>query len=1135
MKRINCISLTYRLLGVLMRSIEGKFSRTTGKLALGYPVLIISMLFFSSTVDAQQMTVSGTVTEGDTDSPLPGVTIQVKGTTIGVITDVDGKYRIGASPNDVLVFSFIGFKSKEVTVGNQTTISVGMEIDVQELSEVVVTALGIEKEEKSLGYAVASVDASAINSAGNTNVGTALYGKLSGVRVNAANGGAASAVNIQVRGTSSFGGNTQPLYVIDGVPMRNDALINVQYAGSNDDFWNEQRVRENGLIDINPEDIESLTVLKGASASALYGSDGNNGVIVITTKKGSSKKKGLGVDVKLQYDVERLAFQPDWQNSYGPGYDGDNNEAITGNREGWVYEDDGSVHPYYGAYAQFGPKFDGTSVTYWDGSVREYKANKDNYKDFFNTGFNRTANVAVSNSGENGSFRLSYARQDYEGIMPGFEQDKNNFNFNGTLKLNEKVSVDLVSSYINTFVHNRPYQLNQVFGSYSGFFSRMDDMDVIKSKYQTSEGFKYVAYNQVYNDEERLLYRYRATNLLDYFWNQETNSKDETSNRFINSVTLRYQVTDKLLLRGRVGGDFTSTQHETKEHSQYASSYGYSGAYRLQSGSYNLFYGDALAAYSESLGNDWKMNLSLGATFREDNYLESTVGTNGGLVIENYFRLVNSANTLNGGSQATTYERNELQVAGFGIAEFSFRDFWYVQGTGRYEGRSTLPSSVNTYFYPSVNTSFVFSEAFDMPAFVDYGKFRASYGVVANSPEVYQAAVTYGLGSTVTSNGSVIYQTPSTSEYGNNNVKVEKKHEVELGLELSLFQSKLGVDFAYYNNTTNNQILNVTTAASTGTGSMLANVGSLSNQGVELALKSTPVRTANFRWDVNVNYGFNKNKLTELTEGVEYLTAVNKDGGSLYIRAEEGEALGNIYVYPLLKDANGNKIVDENGLYTLDNTAYEKIGNVMPKAVGGIINTFSYKAFTLNVVTDYRFGGKMISTPYLYMKGAGMFESTMKYRDAAHGGLSYDIINGEKVLSDAGAYHDGLILEGVTASGEANTTIIDAGTYYINSYTWGGFGGGYEGQYSASVMDNSYVKLREASITYALPVNLTNRVGLTDVQLSFVGRNLFYIWKNTPDNWDPEAAIGNSWEAQAVDNAAAAPTRSLGMILRAKF
>ncbi|UII25425.1 TonB-dependent receptor [Fulvivirga maritima] len=678
--------------------------------------------------------------------------------------------------------------------------------------------------------------------------------------------------------------------------------------------------------------------------------------------------------------------------------------------------------------------------------------------------------------------------------------------------------------------------LNQIFTSYTGFFSRMDDMDAYKTLYQTSDGYKYVTLGAGYSEDDQLAYRIRATNLLDYFWNQNRNSKEEISNRYMNNATIRYQINDKFFVRGRIGNDYTGAEHETKEYSEVPSSVRYSGTYRIQKGTYNLVYGDILGTYKENLSSDLAMNLSLGATYRDEQYNESTIGTNGGLILENYFNLVNSQRALNGGDQAKTYVKNQYQSAAFGMAEFSYKDYLFVQGTGRYEGRSTLPENENTYFYPSANASFVFSEAFTMPNFMDYGKLRASWGVVANSPEPYAAAVTYNLGSLNGNNSTALFQSPESGTYGNNDIKVEKKYALEFGLETSLFQNKIGLDVTYYNNIITDQILNVATPSSSGASAMLANVGDLTNQGVEIGLNATPFRSQDFRWDIFVNYAYNKNTVKKLMDGIDYINFVDKDGGSLYIRAEEGESIGNIYVLPFLKDADGNKIVDANGFYSLDASAdYEKIGNVMPKAVGGINNTLTYKNFSLNVVADYRFGGKMVSTPYLYMKGAGMFESTMQYRDAANGGLAYDIVDGEKVLSQNGHYHDGIILDGVTSEGAQNTQVIDAGSYYMNSFAWGGSGGGAEGQYREAVMDNSFVKLRQASLTYNLPVNISDKVGLRDVQISLVGRNLFYIWKNTPDNWDPEAAIGDSWQAQAMDNAAAAPTRSYGIVLRAKF
>ncbi len=1087
----------------------------------------------SSNIFLQQgITITGKITTPDNE-PLPGVNITILGTDIGAISDLNGNYSITVPGKEsVLRFSFIGYLSEEITVGEQSEINIQMVEDITKLNEVVVTAFGIKREEKSLGYAVSSISAEDITLTGATDFASALIGKAAGVRVDAANGGASSAVNIQIRGVTSIFGNTQPLYVVDGIPIRNQALLNTKYASNDASFWDEQRVRENGILDIAPENIESLTVLKGASASALYGSQAANGVVVITTKQGSSLKKGLGVEVNFQYNFERLAFQPDFQNTYGPGLNRALNLSETGSEDGWVTEADGTVRPFYDVAHQFGPKFDGRDVTYWDGSIVPYSAKKDNYKDFFDEGYNATTNVAITNGSDQGSYRFSYTRIDYKGIMPGSEMNKNNMNFNGNLKLNDKVSINLVSTYTNSYTHNRPYMMNRLFTSYSGFFSRMDDMNIYRDKSQTSAGYKWVPYDDPYNNEERLKYPINAVNLLEYNWNQLKNSYDEYQNRFINSVTLNIELTSKLTFRGRMGNDFTSVRTEKKEHNTVPSAIATSGFYEVQNGNYNLLYGDLFLNYKEQLTSDLGLNFALGYTGKKDVYNDAKSNTNGGLIIENWFNLSNSANSFNQGNVQAT-QANEAYQAAFGILDISYKDFLFLQGTARYEATSTLPPGANSYFYPSFNGSFVFSELISLPAFINYGKLRGGWGIVGNHPPIYKASVAYGIGTIYANQGSVVYQYPSSSEYGNDQIKSEKKYETEIGLEFSMLQNRLGVDISYYNNVIHDQIMPFETASSSGATSLYSNVGKLGNQGLEIAINANIIRTADFRWDMRINYAKNKNKLIELMEGVPFLTNYNLDGGSLLIRAAEGEPLGDIYVHPALSDANGNKVVSENGRYTLDNENYEKVGTVMPTAVGGFSNTFSYKRFALDIVLDYKFGGSLISPGMYYMYGAGMFESTMEYRDAEHGGLSYNIDNeGNKVLDANGSYHDGIILDGVDADGNPNTTVVDAATYYIYSYYWGTSLGSL---YEKAVNKNSYIKLREVAISYGLPNNITSKIGFQTIRLSLVGRNLAYLWKTLPNNWDPECATGASWLYQGIDQSAAAPTRSLGFAIRASF
>ncbi|HXO76958.1 MAG TPA: TonB-dependent receptor plug domain-containing protein, partial [Puia sp.] len=567
-----------------------------------------------------------------------------------------------------------------------------------------------------------------LTQSGSTNFASALYGKAAGVKVTTAPGGASSAVAVQIRGVGSVGLNTQPLYVVDGVPIRlyNDAGGITSSNSNNNGYYSNTRISGNGVLDINPEDIESLTVLKGASASALYGSEAMNGVVVITTKKGG-KGKGLGVDVNYIYSQEKLANSPDYQNDYGPGYDAQTNVANgIADATGWA-TGDAFHHPYYRAYAMFGPKFDGSQIKYWDGTMRPYVAQPNNYKDFFNTGYNSNGNVAVSNSSEKGSYRFSYTRQDYKSIVPGSDLNKNNFNFNGTLKLSDRVSVDLISTYNYNFTHNRPQLMSQVFASYGGYFSRLDDMKTYFNKFQTTDGYKYVLpSNTSYDQDQKLAYNVRATQLMDYMWTALKDNYDETQNRFINSVTLNVGISRDVKFRGRVGGDFTSLGIEEKDHNTQPVATGNTGSYTVTNSNYNIIYGDALLTYSPRITQDLTLGFTGGVTGRKqtNKYLKSATTT--GLQDENFFSLNNSVGALS----TNAYRTKQTDVAAFGLVNVNYKSFLYIEGTGRYEATSTLPSATNNYFYPSVNAGFVLSDVIRMPAAISYAKLRASYAIV---------------------------------------------------------------------------------------------------------------------------------------------------------------------------------------------------------------------------------------------------------------------------------------------------------------------------------------------------------------------------------------------------------------------
>ncbi|WP_207532399.1 SusC/RagA family TonB-linked outer membrane protein [Desertivirga arenae] len=1085
-----------------------------------YNILESNLIVIVPKENLAQAVIKGRVID-ETGQPLIGAAVKVKGGGVGTSTDVNGNFSVNAADNAVLVISYIGYITKEVPVNGQSSITVRLDPAANNLKEIVVTSLGIKREQKALGYSVSTFNSKDLTEAANTNVASALYGKAPGVTVTTAPGGASSAVNVQIRGINSLNYNKQPLYVVDGIMIRNDNQ-NGAAGANNDNYWDDQRIRGNGILDINPADVESMTILKGASATALYGSDAASGVIVITTKKGS-KDRGLGVDFNYAGSLENAAFLPKFQNIYGPGYDRATNVSAGGTAEGWIPDatSPSGYRPYFRAYGQFGPKMEGQQVKWWDGSIRSYSAQPDNYKDVFDNGYSSNFNLSLSNQSDKLNYRLSATRLDYKGTNPGSKQEKNTFNLNSTLKLSNKLSTDVVVGYINTLTHNRPYQLGQVLGSFGGFFSRTEDMSLMKEKFQTSQGYKYVQLANASQSPEAFIYNIRATNLLDFYWNQYRNSYDETENRLLSSITANWDVAKHLKLRGRIGNDYTALNIENRQYNEVPTAYNQptssTGGYNISKGYYSILYGDALLTYANKAGKDIDFSVTGGFQSRTENYKDQGTNTASGLVTENWFSISNSY------AQATTTATNKelLQYAGIGIANVSFKDYLYLEGTARKEYVSSLAPGYNDYFYSSINSGFVFSDAFKMPSFISFGKLRASYGVVGNGPPMYEGNVAYTQKSIQTENGSVPVLTMS-GVYGNRTLEPEKKYETEFGMETRFLKNRVGFDISYYDNTIKNQILQLQTSTSVGATGQIVNIGKIGSKGVELSLFGTPVSGA-LKWNTRLNFSSVRTRLHDIDGQSDQLTFKNTEQSSLLMVAKRGGILGDILVYPRATDGNGNYLISDEGYYVMDKSRYIKVGNIMPKATGGLTNSFNFKRFNLDFTVDYRLGGQMISNNTKYMMGAGMFENTLQYRDAEHGGLQYTV-NGV-------TYNDGVLLKGVNQkTGAANTAILSAADYYLTTFGWGGDALNEEG----SVFDNSFIKMREAVLGYTLPASVSNKMHVRNLRIALIGRNLFYLWK-TLDNLDPEAVIGNRWYSQGYDVGSTAATRSFGFTLNAQF
>jgi iron complex outermembrane recepter protein len=1105
-------------------------------------LLVVLTGLWSITGSAQEKKIVTGVVRDSAGTGLPGVTITEKGTTATAVTDMSGAFRIQvSSSNPVLNFSSVGFDKKSITVGDQTMLSIVLAGSSTTLEGVVVTSLGVKREQKALGYAVSTVKAEELTKAGSPNFASALYGKAPGVRIGTTPGGATSAVNITIRGINSITGKNQPLIVLDGVPIRDGEV-------KNNDYWGDQRLRGNGLLDINPEDIDNISILKGASAAALYGSEAVNGVVLITTKSGKGKK-GFSVDVAANYSMDEGAYFPKYQNVRGPGAPIFVSNAGQDSATGFVYYDlnnDGikETRGTTGHTINFGPKFDGQPTLGWDGVIRPYEAQKDNYKGLFRTAHNSSVNVAMSHASENSNVRFSLTRQTNEGISLGADNAKNIANFNSSFKIGKRFSTDVMINYINQKTSNRPYSVDRLTNNFTGMMSRFDNADWYLARYKTSRGYRFVTgTDQSLTPWENIIYPGFKGDIADYVWRVKEHNEDEYSNRVIASLTNNWQIINDLKLRARIATDFTSQRTETRRSTEVPLIFGNSGSFALQNYLNTIVYGDVLLTYTKKITPDVEVNVMGGYMANTEKTTSLQRETNGGLSVENWFDLSASINSQSY-STDWNYRRKLVKDAFVGTINANYKGFLFAEGTLRRDRTSTMSPSNNSFVYPSVNTSFVISEAFQLPAFINYSKLRASWGIVGNYPDIYQANIAYNqtsLGVQSSGGSSVIYTT-LPREFGNDAIRPEKKHEIEFGVESKFFKNRLGLDVSYYNGQIKDQILPITIANSTGYNSVLTNVGTLRNKGIEIGITGTPVTTRDFRWDAGINFSFNKNVVEKLADGSDRLIHADYDGNAAQLISVVGQPMGDFYAHPIATDSKGQKITEANGLYKLSDSL-TKVGNAMPKVVGGIYSSFSYKGFTLDVLADFRFGGYVMPTGINWMISRGLLEESLGSMDKAHGGLTYyyDAVTQKGVQTNAAkgpngerVYDDGMLMEGVTADGKTNTNVISQAYYYWNTYNWGGPQYSYS-RYELYIKKNSYIKMREISLSYSIPAKLAGKIGAKKLQLSVFGRNLFYVYR-TLKNLDAEQTTAGSRWFQSLTNVGTNPsTRTYGVMLRAGF
>lgn len=798
-------------------------------------IVALALLFAGSAGAQETKTIKGMVRDV-TGEPLIGASVIEKGTNNGVITDVDGNFTLTVPADATLSIAYMGYATREIHLAKrkkQGDLRVTLREDSQQLKEVVVTAMGIKKDTKRLGYAVSTIESDEIVKAGATNFASAMYGKAPGIRITQTQGGSAGAVSINVRGLTSITGNNQPLIILDGVPIRNGGTgKSTDFA----EFGNDGQIRSNGLVDINPEDIESVSVLKGASATALYGSEAANGAVVITSKRAKSGK--LTVDFTAQVTANLPAYLPKVQTVYGPGrYNTEYSDYEK--QTGGFYQrtmNGESYRSLYNTTMSFGPKYDGSDVLYWDGKMRPYLPATDNpWKELFRTGWNQTYNLAISQGTETSSNRFSYT---FMGETPNSltgSFTKHNFKLTGSYKPARTLNIEYSLNYIVQDVKDRPQTSLNLYGSFSNMFSSFMDIPYLKQSYVTSLGYRntYAGGDATLTPDEAWAYDPGYLNgVSNMLWNMYHHHSKETENRLIGMIRPTWQITNWLSLRAQLSTDITDTKQTLEYETERPNSlYDPSGSFQNINRRYDIVYGDVMLNFNYNIRR-FDIAATLGWTGRYENMNNMRVSTNGGLVTENWFDLNASRYTA-----SSTLQRMELLKTGYmGTLSLGWDNYLFLELTGRQERSSTLKDQ--SFFYPSANLSFLFSNAFRMPAWWNHGKLRLSYGVVGNAPETYAANIIYEQGS---DNGFTWNYVPSS--WGNANIRPEKKYEYEIGFESKFLNNRLGFDVSYYNNRVKDQILSTPQPSTSGVKYVLMNVGEVANEGWDISVSATPVLT----------------------------------------------------------------------------------------------------------------------------------------------------------------------------------------------------------------------------------------------------------------------------------------------------
>ena len=1037
---------------------------------------------------AQGTTISGQVT-GTGGAPVVGASVSIPALRVGAFTDDQGQYTftVPASANGTTVTVIarrLGFQPSSASVtlsGAPVVQNFSLSSAATEIQGVVVTALGQTREKSRLGTAQTQLSAAEINTTRAQNIVQQIEGKVSGVQITSS-GTQGGSTNIVIRGQNSITGNNQPLFIVDGVPVSNANRGGAPFVGSNTNFD-----YGNALNDINPDDIASLSVLKGPNAAAIYGSRAANGVILITTRKGSNTGGRLRTEINSNLTFEGLPLLPDFQNQYGQG---------SGGAFEWFDGNYGGIND--GVDESWGPKLDGRLICQFTSpgagtancQPTPWIAHPDNVKSFFETGVTAASTVGVSGGNERLAGRLSAGADNIKGVFPNNIFQRRTVSLSGTFRASERLTANGSAQYIRNSGRNRPgvgYSGRNPLQSMFNWFGRQVDIEALRdfSKGGASNGgpgTREFNWNYSYHNNP--------------FWVMENNPQLDDRDRLIGSISVNYKLADGVNANLQTGSDIyrMGIQQEYARGAEEFVNQAYAGGFRFVS-DYRNDNNTGLTLTANRPLNSWlELNAVAGGGVRREYYNTNSQQTTGLLVPFVY----NPANAAIAPSIDQTIQRRQVNSL-YGSAAFTIRQWWTIEGTARNDWSSTLPVGANSYFYPSVNTSIVLTDA--IPAlrgsFINTLKLRAATARVGSDAPVYSLVPVF-LGVSQRFNGQP--QFSMDTRLANANLKPEITHSDEVGAEMALFDNRVIFDASLYRKSTRNQIFDVEISGASGFDKKWVNAGEISNKGFESLLTLNLLQGIGTSWTTTFNFARNVSKVVDLAPGVDAIRLASGGFGDVVVEARKGEPYGAIRGYREARDANGNVLVS-GGLPILESDL-SVLGNIQPKWTGGWSNQFSVGNWSLNTLLDIKHGGKLYSVTNMFGEYAGVLANTLKGR--------------EKDWNDPGIVVDGIDVD----TGLPNTTNVTAEEFYHNTFS----------DTERFVYDAGYVKLREVRLSYNLPTTLANRIlGASEASIALTGRNL-KMWKNVP-NIDPEFAY-SSRNDQGIEVNMSPNPRSFGINFR---